>query len=203
MHNMSKIWFVYNNSVSEKTSTINRLFPFFQISNDYCQKSYAKTIFFRNALRGFLWSSNSVTNIFDLNIFDNETTALLKLFEICAEMHLFLYFFYIKEIFQPQTSLLMIHLKCTAVHYVNLNSSSINKPYLRTVEFAILFLFDFLYMFILTRLLSKTLSKNYHFLYKFPKFISRYSILQNITMSHLVILKWQNLKKGFFHLVPK
>ena len=118
-------------------------------------------------------------------------------------MHLFLYFFYIKEIFQPQTSLLMIHLECTVVHYVNLNSSSIKKPYLRPVEFAILFLFDFLYMFILTRLLSKTLSKNYHFLYKFPKFISRYSILQNITMSHLVILKWQNLKKGFFHLVPK
>ena len=29
-----------------------------------------------------------VTNIFDGQIFDNETTALLKLFEICREMHI-------------------------------------------------------------------------------------------------------------------
>ena len=33
-------------------------------------------------------------------------------------------------------SLLMIHLKCTVVHYTNLNSSFVNKPYLRTVEYA-------------------------------------------------------------------
>ena len=138
-------------------------FPFFQISNDYCQKSYAKTIFFGNALRGFWWSFNSVTNIFDLNIFDNETTALLKLFEICAEMHLFLYFFYIKEIFQPQTSLLMIHLKCTAVHYVNLNSSSINKPYLRTVEYAISFLSISIYAY-LTNAFVKNFMKKLSFL---------------------------------------
>ena len=38
-----------------------------------------------------------------------------------------------------RTSLLMIHLKCAAVHYANLNSSSINKPYLRAVEYAISF----------------------------------------------------------------
>ena len=29
-----------------------------------------------------------VTNIFDEQIFDNETTALLKLFEICGEIHI-------------------------------------------------------------------------------------------------------------------
>ena len=32
--------------------------------------------------------------------------------------------------------------------------------------------------------------KNYHFQNKFPKFISRCSILQNIRMSKLPILKW-------------
>ena len=41
----------------------------------------------------------------------------------------------------------MIHLKCTAVHYANLNSSFLNKHYLRAVEYAIFF--DFLFMFIL------------------------------------------------------
>ena len=33
----------------------------------------------------------------------------------------------------------MIHLKCTVVHYASLNSSSINKPYLRAAEYAISF----------------------------------------------------------------
>ena len=40
---------------------------------------------------------------------------------------LFLYLFWMKNI---TTSLLMIHLKCTVVHYANLNSTSINKPLL-------------------------------------------------------------------------
>ena len=41
------------------------------------------------------------------------------------------------------TSFLMIHLKCTVVHYSNLNPSSINNPLLRDVEYATLFFFDF------------------------------------------------------------
>ena len=39
------------------------------------------------------------------------------------------------------TSLLMIHLKCAVVYYAILNSSSIKKPYLRTVEYAFFFFF--------------------------------------------------------------
>ena len=78
-----------------------------------------------------------VTNIFDLHTFDNETTALLKLFEISAEMH-FVSLFFLHER-NIATSLLIIHLKCTFVHYANLNSSSMNKPYLRTVEYVISF----------------------------------------------------------------
>ena len=109
-----------------------------------------------------------VTDIFDLHTFDNETTALLKFFEICTEIHfVFLFFLNEKNI---STSLLIIHLKCdvmycyvlfpfTMYNYANLNSSSLSKPYLRAVEYAILLLFDILYIFILMKLLSKILLK--------------------------------------------
>ena len=46
-------------------------------------------------------------------------------------------------------------------------------------------------MFILTRLLSNLYEKTIIFQYKFPKFMPRCSILQNIGMSNLVILKWR------------
>ena len=36
----------------------------------------------------------------------------------------------------------MIHLKCVVVHYANINSSSINKPYLWVVEYDILGFFS-------------------------------------------------------------
>ena len=85
-------------------------------------------------------------NIFDLHTFDNETTALLKFFEISRDMHF------------VSTAVLMIHSKCTVVHYANLNSSSINKSYLRADKYALsVFVFDFLFIYILKRLLSKTL----------------------------------------------
>ena len=41
-----------------------------------------------------------VTNIFDLQIFDNETLVLLKLFETCMKMH-FVSLFFPNEILQP------------------------------------------------------------------------------------------------------
>ena len=51
--------------------------------------------------------------------------------------------------------------KSTVVHYANLNSSSISKPFLDYGPSSMLFCFlDFLFMFILTRLLSKTWWKN-------------------------------------------
>ena len=60
------------------------------------------------------------------------------------EMH-FVSLFFLNER-TITTSLLRIHLKCTFVHYVNLNSSFINKPYFRAVEYAIsgFFFFRFL-----------------------------------------------------------
>ena len=78
-----------------------------------------------------------VTSIFDLHTFDNETTALLKFFKISTEMH-FVSLFFLNER-NIITSLLMINLKCTVVHYANLNSGSLNKHYLRAVEYAICF----------------------------------------------------------------
>ena len=65
-----------------------------------------------------------VTNTFDLHIFDNVTTALLKFFAISMEMH-FVSLFFLNER-NITTSHLMIHLKCTVAHYANVNSSSIN-----------------------------------------------------------------------------
>ena len=98
-----------------------------------------------------------VTNISDLYTFDKETRALLKFFEISTETY-FVSLFSLSER-NITMSLLMIHLKFTVVHYSNLNSSSINKPYLRAVEYTISCFFNFLFMFIWTRLLSKTLKK--------------------------------------------
>ena len=72
-----------------------------------------------------------VTNIFNVRTFDNETTALLKFLQISKEVH-FVSLFFLNER-NMTTSLLTIciltigHLKCTVVHYANLNSSSINE----------------------------------------------------------------------------
>ena len=90
-----------------------------------------------------------VTNIFDLHTFDNETTAFLNFFEICTEMH-FVSLCYLNER-NITTSLLVIHLKCTVVHYTNLNSTY------GPLNVLFCFFFHFLYMFILERLLSKAL----------------------------------------------
>ena len=43
-----------------------------------------------------------VPNIFDLDTLDNETTALLKLFEISTEIHVVSLVFLKKETSQPQ-----------------------------------------------------------------------------------------------------
>ena len=101
-------------------------------------------------------------NIFDLHTSDNETTDLLKFFGISTAMQ-FVSLFFLNE-GNITISLLITYLKCTVVNYANKNSSSLNKHYLRAVEYAISFFFDFLFMFILTMLLLKTLWKNYYFL---------------------------------------
>ena len=106
-------------------------------------------------------------NIFDLHTSDNETTDLLKFFGISTAMQ-FVSLFFLNE-GNITISLLITYLKCTVVNYANKNSSSLNKHYLRAVEYAISFFFDFLFMFILTMLLLKTLWKNYYFLIQTSK----------------------------------
>ena len=80
-----------------------------------------------------------VTNIFELQICDNETARLfifLKFARICT---LFLDFFHNER--NITASLLVIHLKCTVAHYANLNSSSKNKPFLNYGSLNMLFRF--------------------------------------------------------------
>ena len=90
-----------------------------------------------------------VKNIFDLHTFTMNRRPFKNFFKFLRKCILFLYFLNKRSI---TTSLLIIHVKCTVAHYANLNSKSINKPYLRAVEKAFSFFFDFFFMFILTRL---------------------------------------------------
>ena len=62
-------------------------------------------------------------------------------FLISTEMHLVSLFLLNER--NITVSLLMIHLKCTVVHFANLNWSSLNEHYLRAVEYAISFFFRF------------------------------------------------------------
>ena len=80
-------------------------------------------------------------NVFDLFTFGNETTALLKIFEISTEMHSVSLFSLNER--NVTTSLLMVLLKFTIVHYANLNSGPVNKHYLRVV-YALFAFFRFL-----------------------------------------------------------
>ena len=81
-----------------------------------------------------------VTNIFDLLICDNETMALLlNFFEICTEMHFVSLFF--SKWKKHYNLLLVVRLKCTVVHYANLNSSSKNKAFLNYGSLNMLFRF--------------------------------------------------------------
>ena len=93
-------------------------------------------------------------------------------------------------------SLLMIQLKCTVVHYANLNSSSINKPVLKYESLNMLFRF---FRFLIYIYFNEAFFKNFMkstliFEYKFPQFISRCSISQNTMISSLAILKWQHFE---------
>ena len=132
--------------------------PFFQISNDYCQKSY-------NGVQEFLGSSNT-TQTFLIFKFWQRNSALLNFFEIWIEMH-FVSLCFLNER-NITTSLLMIHLKCTVVHYSNLNSSSVNKPLLNYGQLNMLFLFFFFFRFLIYVYFHEDFVKkiwsNYHFL---------------------------------------
>ena len=104
----------------------------------------------------FKGSHKVLQNFFDLYFFHNETMAPLKFFEISTEI-LSLYLFEMKER-NITTSLLKIYLKYAVVHYANLNSSTINKPDLRAVQYVISF-FSISFLFILTSFYQKLYGK--------------------------------------------
>ena len=52
----------------------------------------------------------------------------------------------------------MIHLKCTVVHYVNLNSRFINQLYMRAVQYAI-FLRFLIYVYVNEAFVKKFMKK--------------------------------------------
>ena len=90
----------------------------------------------------------------------------------------------------------MMQLKCTVLHYANLNSSSINKSFLKYESLNMLFRF---FRFLIYIYFNEAFFKNFVksaliFEYKFPQFISRCSISQNNRISSLAILKWQHFE---------
>ena len=135
-------------------------FLFTQISKNHCQKSY-------NGFWGFLVISTT-SQVFLIYTFSTMKYPF-DFFEICTDMDLVsLSFLNEKNI---TTSLLMMHLKYTVVHYTKLNSSFKNKPFLNYGSFDMLFRF-------------------FSISYLRLRFLIWCSILQNISMSnHLVILR--------------
>ena len=139
------------------------------------------------------------TNIFDLQIFDNEkTTYFLKFaqnpFFFSQSKKCYNLFFddrmrFFSLIFLNErnitTSILIIHLKCTVVYHINLSSSSINKSFSNDESRRICYFvfFDFLFMFILKWRLSKTLCQNYNVNFR--------NLFQDIV--YYRILRWQTL----------
>ena len=121
-----KFWFIISSRLS-KIIFFNFFFFFtFPNFNWLLPKILRKNHLFYNGFRRF---------------FDNKTTALLTFFEISAEMHYASLSFLNER--NITTLLLMKHLKCTVLHYADLNLSYINKPYLQAVEYAILFFLFF------------------------------------------------------------
>ena len=72
------------------------------------------------------------------------TALLIIFFQICEEI-LFASSFSLNER-NISTSLLMMNLKCNAVHYGKLNSSLINKPFLNYGQVNMLFRFFYSYL---------------------------------------------------------
>ena len=129
-------------------------FPFFEISNDFCQKSY-------NGFRGFLVISTLPHKYFwSTHLWQWNRGPFIFFWNLHG--YAFCLFFLNKR--NITTCLLMTHLKCTVVHYANLNSSSINKLFLNYRPLNILFrFFRFLIYVYFMKLLSKNLWNNYHF----------------------------------------
>ena len=111
-----------------------------------------ETILSYNRFQKFLWSSTTAQTFLFYKFLTMKQRLFKIFFKFCTEMCVVSLFFLCAR--NIATSLLMIHLKRTAGHYANLNSSSImNKLFLSRGPSNILFclfVFNFLFMVILT-----------------------------------------------------
>ena len=141
-------------------------FLFFQISNDYCQKSYGKIVLFYNGFRGFLWSATT-SQIFLIYTFLTNGP-----FKNVWTLHgnTFCFFIFFLNERNITTSFLMIHLKCTVIYYANLNSRSISKPFVNYRPLNMLFCLFRLHIYVYFKEAFVIFS------FKFPKFISQCGI---------------------------
>ena len=142
MHNMCKIWFTNNifslrkcwyiiNGLSKMLFFSLLTFPFTQISNDCCQKSY-------NGLWGCL-AIPTVLQIFLIYSFLKMKRPFSFLF-FNLHGYAFWFFIFLNER-NMATFLLMIYLQWTVVHYTNLNQSCKIKPFLNYRSLNTLFCF--------------------------------------------------------------
>ena len=133
MHNLWKIWFANNIFSLWKRLVFAIKGPSKLLFFTFCLFPLPKFLktFVKNLITDFEGFSNFyyAPNIFDLHIFENETAALLFIFfSICTDMHFGSLFFLNER--NMTTSLLMIRLKFTVVHYTNSNWAYKNKPFL-------------------------------------------------------------------------
>ena len=91
----------------------------------------------------------------------------------------------------------MIHLKCTFVHYSNLNSSSINKPFLNYGPLNMLFLFFFrflIYVYFNEAFVKKVMKQLSFFNANFQNSFRDAVCYKVLGCQTLVILKWHHFE---------
>ena len=111
------------------------LFAFYLYPNskDYCQKSY-------NGFWGFLVISSTSQIFLIYNFLKMKLRPFyLFIFFQFAWICILVFYFFLNE--RNMTASLLIHLKCTVVHYTNLNWCSKNKPFLNYGSLNMLFRF--------------------------------------------------------------
>ena len=93
-----------------------------------------------NGFWGFLVISTTSQIFLIYTFLTTKRRSFYYFYDICTDMHFFSLFFLNER--KNKNSLLMMYLKCTIVHYANLNSSSKHKSFLSYGSLNMLFLFS-------------------------------------------------------------
>ena len=113
-------------------------FPLFQISNDYCQKSYY-------GFQGFLESSTTSQIFLIYTFLTKKRRHFFNFFEICTEMR-FVSLFFLNER-NIATILLMIQMYCSSLCWSKFKLHKQVVLKLRAVEYAISFFRFLVYVY--------------------------------------------------------